>query len=125
MTYVYVRKCSDNEENASDTFMELRVLNPLNRKAVSGVLSLQGCNRPPLTPSVRTVGRTISCSVFKTSTVIRPCPVNTNMPAPNYYYFLIRIVGRVESKPGPLDMSATSGLLYPPRVIVMMENLVE
>jgi hypothetical protein len=31
----------------------------------------------------------------------------------------------VESKLGPLGTSATSGLLYLPRVIVKMENLVE
>jgi hypothetical protein len=40
-------------------------------------------------------------------------------------FFLICLVGGVESKLGPLGMSATSGLLYLPRVIVRMENLVE
>jgi hypothetical protein len=41
-------------------------------------------------------------------------------------FFLIRIVGGgVESILGPLGTAATSGLLYLPRVIVRMENLVE
>jgi hypothetical protein len=33
--------------------------------------------------------------------------------------------GGVESKLGPIGTSATSGLLYLPRVIVRMEKLVE
>jgi hypothetical protein len=39
------------------------------------------------------------------------------------YYFLIRIVGEVQI--GSIGTSVTSGLLYLPRVIVRMDNLVE
>jgi hypothetical protein len=39
--------------------------------------------------------------------------------------FLNSRSGGVESKSGPLGTSATSGLLYLPRVIVRMENSVE
>jgi hypothetical protein len=39
--------------------------------------------------------------------------------------FFIRILGGIEAMLGPLGTSATSSLLYLPRVIVMMENLVE
>jgi hypothetical protein len=38
--------------------------------------------------------------------------------------FLIRVVG-MEFKLGPLGTSATSGLMYLPRVIVSIENLME
>jgi hypothetical protein len=54
----YVRTCSDSEENAFDILMQWHVLSPLNRKAVSGVLSLSRVVRPP-PPSVITVGRII------------------------------------------------------------------
>jgi hypothetical protein len=45
----------------------------------------------------------------------------------NKLIFLIRILGGggMETKLGPLGRSVTSGLLYLPRVIVRMENLVE
>jgi hypothetical protein len=39
--------------------------------------------------------------------------------------FLNSHSGGVESKLGPLGTSATSGLLYLPRVIVRMKNVVE
>jgi hypothetical protein len=39
-------------------------------------------------------------------------------------FFLIRLVG-VEVQLGPLGTAATDGLLYLPRVMMMMENLVE
>jgi hypothetical protein len=42
-----------------------------------------------------------------------------------YFYFYIWIFGGVESILGPLGTAATSGLLYLPRVIAKMENLVE
>jgi hypothetical protein len=43
----------------------------------------------------------------------------------NILHNIICIEWEVESKLGPLGTSATSGLLYLPRVIVRMENLVE
>jgi hypothetical protein len=42
-----------------------------------------------------------------------------------FLFFLFAWGGGVESKLGPLGTSATTGLLYLPRVIVMMESLLE